>query len=109
MDNDLNTSLAITALYDVLKSDANGATKRALIAKFDTVLSLNLLEAAEKHITSQEPCPLGADAEILAQIELRAAAKKAKNFTEADRIRDDLKARGIILIDTPQGTTYTKS
>jgi len=109
MDNDLNTSLAITAIYDVLKSDANGATKRALLAKFDTVLSLGLLEAAEKRAASQAPCDLGADADILAQIELRAAAKEAKNFAEADRIRDELKARGILLTDTPTGTTYTKS
>ncbi|HOP10824.1 MAG TPA: cysteine--tRNA ligase [Oscillospiraceae bacterium] len=109
MDNDLNTSLAITAIYDTLKSDANGATKRAILAKFDTVLSLGLLEAAEKFLASQAPCPLGTDTEILTQIELRSAAKKAKNFAEADRIRDELKARGILLTDTPQGTTYTKS
>jgi cysteinyl-tRNA synthetase len=73
------------------------------------VLSLGLLEAAEKRALSQEPCDIGDDAEIRALIELRAAAKKAKNFAEADRIRDDLKSRGIVLIDTPQGTTYTKS
>ena len=36
----------------------------------------------------------------------RAAAKKEKNFAEADRIRDELAARGVTLIDTPQGTTY---
>ena len=48
MDNDINTSLAITALYDVLKSDANDATKRALINDFDRVLSLDLLKAADE-------------------------------------------------------------
>jgi cysteinyl-tRNA synthetase len=41
-------------------------------------------------------------------IDARAAAKKAKNFAEADRIRDELKARGIEIIDTPQGTKWRK-
>ena len=45
-------------------------------------------------------------AEILAAIEARKAAKKAKNFAEADRIRDELATRGVTLIDTAQGTTY---
>ena len=42
-------------------------------------------------------------------IDARAAAKKAKNYAEADRIRAELSARGITLIDTAQGTTYTKA
>ena len=46
------------------------------------------------------------DPEILAAIAARAAAKKARNFAEADRIRDELAARGIILVDTREGTTY---
>ena len=45
-------------------------------------------------------------AEIYAAIDARAAAKKAKNFAEADRIRDELAAKGVTLIDTAQGTTY---
>ena len=47
LDNDLNTSLAVTSMYDVLKADANDATKLALLGEFDTVLSLGLLERAE--------------------------------------------------------------
>ena len=43
---------------------------------------------------------------ILAAIAARAAAKKERNFAEADRIRDELAARGIILVDTREGTTY---
>ena len=49
-----------------------------------------------------------ADPEIDALVEARTAAKKAKNFAEADRIRDELKARGIEIIDTPQGTKWRK-
>ena len=49
------------------------------------------------------------DSEIEALIEQRQAARKAKNFAEADRIRDELKAQGIILEDTPQGVKWHRS
>ena len=45
---------------------------------------------------------------LYARIRARAEAKKAKNFAEADRIRDELKARGIEIIDTPQGAKWRK-
>ncbi|HJA37016.1 MAG TPA: cysteine--tRNA ligase [Firmicutes bacterium] len=105
LDNDLNTSLAITALYDVLKADVNDATKRALLAEFDTVLSLGLLEGAEKAAAPQPAASL--DAEIEQMIEQRQQARKNKDFATADRIRDELKARGILLEDTPQGVKWT--
>ena len=114
LDNDLNTSLAVTALYDVLKAKTNDLTKRALIADFEQVLSLNLLEAAEKKQKESQAAvvaPAADDAEaayIQEQIEARKAAKKAKNFAEADRIRDELAAKGIVLVDTAQGTTWTR-
>ena len=47
LSNDINTSNAITVLYDVLKAGTNGATKRALIDEFDKVLSLDLLNKAD--------------------------------------------------------------
>ena len=104
MDNDLNTSLGITALYDVLKAKTNGETKRRLIAEFDAVLGLGLLDKEDKKEENKDG---NSDPEILALIEERANAKKEKNFALADKIRDDLKARGITLIDTKEGTTYT--
>ncbi len=103
---DLNTSLAVTAVYDALKADVNDATKRAAMADFDRVLSLNLLTAADALREKKDAETEGGDPEILAAIEARAAAKKAKNYAEADRIRDELAARGIILVDTREGTTY---
>ncbi len=110
LENDLNTSLAVTALYDALKAKTNDATKLAALADFDRVLSLNLIAAAEA-LRNQQASAKAAeteagDPEILAAIAARAAAKKERNFAEADRIRDELAARGIILVDTREGTTY---
>ena len=104
MDADLNTSLAVTCVYDVVKAkDIGGATKRTLLADFDRVLSLDLLKAEE----AQEKQAQGISAEEIEQrIAERAAAKKAKNYAEADRIRAELTALGVTLIDTPSGTTY---
>ena len=109
MNGDLNTSLAVTAVYDVLKAGCNDATKLAALADFDRVLSLNLLEAAkkwnEKKAAEEEA---DADPEIDALVAARTEAKKAKNWAEAARIRDELKARGIEIIDTPQGAKWRK-
>ncbi len=105
MDNDLNTSLAVTVLYDVLKAKISGGTKLALLREFDTVLSLGLLSAAERQ-RQEAAAPREGDAEIDALVAARTAAKKAKNFAEADRIRDTLKDMGIVLVDTREGTTW---
>ena len=117
LDNDLNTSLAITALYDVLKAKCSDATKLAAFADFDCVLSINLIEAAAK--LRQElaaPAEVAAakekdafDLEIEELIAKRAAAKKEKNYAEADRIRNYLAERGVTLKDSSQGTTYERA
>lgn len=105
--NDLNTSLGITALYDVLKSDLNGATKRYLIEEFDKVLSLDLTNPKS---SAQNTDNTQADSELAREIEAliaqRTEAKKNRDWVTADKIRDDLKTRNIILIDTPQGTQW---
>ena len=118
LDNDLNTSLAITALYDVLKLRTNGATKLALIADFDRVLSIGLCEAAEKVRAEKKAAEAEANkapeydmsdplvVEILDLIEKRKQAKKEKNFAEADRIRQYLLDKGVTLIDDRSGTTF---
>ena len=123
MDNDLNTSLAVTCLYDALKVKANDATKLALIESFDRVLSLSLLEKAEKkreELSRQAAAPAaGAGFSIISEsgeedpavsekIEARRAAKKAKDFALADQIRDELKAQGIELTDIPNGVRWKR-
>ena len=106
MDNDLNTSMAITALYNVLKSDVNAKTKLALIADFDKVLSLDLIAQAEKLKDSLavEEIP----AEILELAEQRKEARKAKDFAAADALRDKISQMGYLIEETRQGTKISK-
>ncbi len=109
LNADLNTSLAVTAVYDVLKDKCSDATKLAALADFDRVLSLNLLENAEKiHRKQAEEETATADPEIDALVAARTEAKKAKNYAEADRIREELRGIGIEIIDTPQGAKWRK-
>ena len=108
LDNDLNTSLAVTALYDLLKAKTNAATKLALIAEYDTVLGLDLIKAAEKQNVKEEK-PVSDDPfirEIEELIQKRADAKKAKDYATADAIRKELSDKGVTLIDSSQGTTF---
>ncbi len=107
LDNDLNTSLAITALYDVLKAPVSDGEKLSLLSDFDAVLSLNLMKAAESVRTEAKPFEDTALVEkIEALIQERTEAKKAKNYARADEIRAELTQMGVILKDSPEGTTY---
>ena len=120
MGNDLNTSMGVTSVFDVLKAKTNDATKLALIGDFDQVLSLSLLEKAEAKRVEDAKAKVSAqttggytvtgegDPEVDALVMQRYEAKKAKNFAEADRIRDELKARGIEIIDTKGGATWKR-
>ncbi|NLZ45857.1 MAG: cysteine--tRNA ligase [Clostridiales bacterium] len=106
MDNDLNTSLAITALYDVLKSNANSATKIALVEDFDKVLSIGLIDRAKKlnQSSSGENIP----EEISSLVEKRKDARKNKDFVLADKIRDEISELGYLIEETRQGTIVKK-
>ena len=129
MDNDLNTALAVTAVYDVLKAKTNDATKIALLKDFDTVLCLNMLEEAakvreanKKAADAAKNAPAaalvitctteGVDAETAAKVEAlihdRADAKKAKDFAKADAIRDELTAMGVTIVDVKGGVNWSK-
>ena len=101
ISNDLNTSLALTTLYAVIKDQINNNTKLYLIEKFDEVLSLDLLKENTKLNQDNDM-----DEYILAKIEERNNAKKEKNYALADQIRDELANKGIILKDSREGTTY---
>ena len=112
LDNDLNTSLGVTAVYDVLKAKTTAATKLALLADFDKVLGLNMIEAADKLLSEEKAAAEAAASDPFIQeierlIQERVDAKKAKNYARADEIRAELLAKGVTLTDTSQGTKYT--
>ena len=96
--DNLNTSNALTVLYDVLKSDLNNNTKLSLVESFDKVLSLDLLkeDKIDENLVSY----------IEEMIEKRKIAKQNKDYELADSIRKELQEQGIILKDSREGTTY---
>ena len=118
MGNDLNTSMGVTAVFDALKLKTGDATKLALIGAYDGVLSLSLLEkAAALREKAAQTVQAGTadysvtgegDPAIDALVLQRYEAKKAKNFAEADRIRDDLKAQGIEVTDVKGGAVWKR-
>lgn len=99
--NDLNTSLGLTLLYDVLKADIDPATKCAIIADFDTVLSLDLLKDRGEDG--------GEDLSELEELLIkRAEAKRNRDWAAADAIRDRVKEAGYAILDTPEGAKLKK-
>ena len=107
MDDDLNTADAISVIFELVRA-INIAVEKAptkalaqacldMLHEFTDVLGL-LYNKKEESL----------DETVEAMIQARQAARKAKNFAEADRIRDELKAMGITLMDTPQGVKWSK-
>ena len=101
--NDVNTSMGITLLYDVLKAELNDATKRAIIGSFDEVLGLDLLK---EEVVAEPAVDAELEAYVLAKIEERKAAKKEKNFELADAIRAELLEKGVEIKDTREGVVW---
>ena len=101
LDNDLNTSMALTILYELLKdNNLNDKTKKELVYNFDKVLSLDLLKEEKKQLSND------LEKYINEMIEKRQEYKKNRDFENADKIRDELKDKGIMIKDTRDGTTY---
>ena len=99
LEDDLNTSNALTVLYDVLKDeDLSDNSKLMLVKDFDQVLSLDLINSLDDDIQSM----------VEEKIKERNQAKENRNYELADSIRDELLSKGIKLIDTKDGTTYIK-
>ncbi|MCD8377142.1 MAG: cysteine--tRNA ligase [Oscillospiraceae bacterium] len=116
--NDLNTSMAVTALYDALKAKLDDATKLAVLDSFDQVLSLSLLERAarlrERQASAATETAEGfviageGDAEIDRLVLQRCQAKAARDYAQADALRERLKEMGVQVTDTKEGAIWRR-
>lgn len=104
---DLNTSMALTVVYEVLKADISDKTKLALLNSFDEVLSLDLTAGELQEADAGVDMEL--ESYILAKIEERKAAKAEKDFARADAIRAELLEQGIVLEDTREGVKWKRA
>ena len=109
MEDDLNTGEALGAIFELVRdinTNISGVKSKALVEYaikiFDELMNVLGLLYNRNAASSL-------DDEIEAMIEARNEARKSKNWAEADRIRDELKAQGIVLEDTPQGVKWHRA
>ena len=98
MDDDFNAANGITVIFDLAKWINSGHYNQAIKAAFAKMLEVFGIIFQEESL----------DSEIEALIKKRQAARAAKDFATADKIRDDLAAQGIKLLDTKDGVRWTR-
>ncbi len=106
LSDDLNTPRAIAALHELRSEAAKGAKGAASCLKA-SARQLGLLQQTSARWSEWRPASFKLDeAKIMQLVDARNAARKSKDFKESDRIRDALKAMGVVLKDTKDGTTW---
>jgi len=107
MDDDLNTAGALAALF-ILIRDANSAIDQRRISSSDAEGLRSALRKIDPVLDIFPRREKTLDSDVDAMIAARNAARKARNFAESDRIRDELLSKGILLEDTPAGTRWRR-
>lgn len=104
INDDLNVPKAIGVLNEVLKSSLNSASKLSLVYDFDKVLGFGMkdFEAEDKSLSSEEL------AKIQPLLDERKAARDSKDWSKSDKLRDEIKFKGYIVKDTPEGQVVEK-
>ncbi len=105
--NDLSSSMGLTVLYDLLKTDTNGNTKLKIIESFDSVFGLDLINKAGE-LSGDNTADLDSDFvnEVENLIKERTTARAEKNWAKADEIRDKLNEMKIVVTDTAEGISW---
>ena len=107
LDDDQNISAALAALFDLITAGNRAMNEQALDAAGAAAV-LGLLARFDAVLGILQPEQQQTDAAAVALLEQRQAARKAKNWPESDRIRDELKQLGWVIQDTPQGPKLKK-
>jgi cysteinyl-tRNA synthetase len=104
--DDLNLPRALAVVWDVARNDAlSEADRRDLLTRFDSVLALRLCETAAAEAADEWE----SDPRIDALLAERQDAREVKDWGTADRIRDELAAEGIEIVDTPEGARWRRT
>ena len=108
MEDDFNTPEAVAVLFDLANQVNRSGSRDAAVMLTSLAAILGLLQRRPAEFLQGGPDGKLTPEEIQAQIDARTAAKKSKNYAEADRIRRELNDTGIVLEDTPKGTIWRR-